>query len=68
MAFSVYGFGKKNTKNLLLNFYRNSKLKFVFRFDNENENLFENEKKLNFILKRKSNVPFDGLVNYEKPI
>ena len=36
---------------------RNWDLKFVFRFDNENEK--RKKSKLYFILKQKSNVPFD---------
>ena len=41
---------------------RNWDLKFVFRFDNENEK--RKKSKLYFILKQKSNVPFDPRIVY----
>ena len=37
---------------------RNWDLKFIFQFDNENEKRKKNSK-FSFILKQKSNVPFD---------
>ena len=43
---------------------RNWDLKFVFQFDNENEK--RKKSKLYFILKQKSNVPFDPQIHPPK--
>ena len=56
-------FVKKRTEVHFLIFIENPHwdLKFAFRFDDENEK--RKKSKLYFILKQKSNVPFDSRIN-----
>ena len=57
-------FVKKRTEVRFSIFIENQNwdLKFVFRFDNENEK--RKKSKLYFILKQKSNVPFDRRITF----